>query len=70
MTLVPYTWRGRTYKTLDGLCRAVMRAHPHSSVGFDAAEMRVRDLRTGEVAVYSVTRNHPTANEVADQPIQ
>lgn len=41
LTLLPYTWRGRTYKTLRGLCTAVRAVHPGASVGFTADAMIV-----------------------------
>ena len=66
MVLLPYFWRGKTYKTINGICGAVMRAHPGCSVSFGQNEMHVR-LRGGPTYVYDVVRTLHGA-EIADLP--
>lgn len=62
----PYRWNGKTYKTITGLFRAVVRRHPGCSMSFGPAEMFVRS-RTRTEAVYAVTRA-PDANIIDNQP--
>jgi hypothetical protein len=50
-----YTWRGKTYKTINGFCRAVLRVHSGAAVSFGETEMLVR-WPTGPSYVYDVVR--------------
>lgn len=65
MTFSTYTWRGKTYKTLSGLCRAVMKVHANGAISFGEHEMHVRIMNTRATVVYDVTRT-PDNNLVAD----
>jgi len=66
--LTPYRWRGKTYKTVTGLCRAVIRAHGSVAVSFSRYGMHVHGLRDPKaIAVYIVERR-PDANVVANEP--
>jgi hypothetical protein len=42
LTLPTYTWRGKTYRSLGGLCRAVEKRHPGGAVSFGPQNMFVR----------------------------
>lgn len=80
--LTPYQWRGRTYKTVSGLFRAVAKTYPHASMSFGETEMHVkvkrseegqmRDrmnscaVRTHTTYVFDVTRG--PINIICDQP--
>lgn len=63
-TFTPYSWRGRTYRTLLGLCRAVLRTYPGGSVSFGADEMQVR-YRNGSFLSFYVDRGSTNAIDAA-----
>lgn len=70
LVLTPYTWRGKTYKDIRNLMRAVDKVHPASAISFEPARMRVRDCDTNAVTYYAVERRvgDAQANAVAAEP--
>lgn len=72
ITFLPYKWRRKTYKTVDGLCNAAIKAHPGCGVSFDKNKMYLTQYGTGKrevIATYAVERT-PEASIIADQPIE
>lgn len=70
-TIVPYTWRGKSYKTIRGLHNALLKAYPSCALSFGQGEMHLIWRDKGQVSkrlIFNVVRNHPTANEIAEQP--
>lgn len=69
MELIPYTWRGKTYKSFRGLFKAINARHPGCFISFDKDTMYIRNRKTGFGCKYPVKRNHPIANEIASEPL-
>lgn len=64
-----YSWRGRPYRTVTGLCRAVDRHywrlhHVSTSVSFDKEAMTVRLRRPGGTEVIQVDSYHVARGDV------
>lgn len=66
LVLTPYSWRGKSYKDIRNLMKAVDRVHPHSGISFSKNAMHVRDVRTGAVTNYAVERG--AVNAIASEP--
>lgn len=67
IVLTPYTWRGKTYKDIRNLFRAVDKVHPRASVSFTQRTMHVRDRDTNITVNYAVERG--TENAIAAEPM-
>lgn len=61
-----YHWRGRTYKTVLGLCRAVDRIYPNRGVSFGEFEMHVR-LADDTLLIFDVAREEGLST-ICDEP--
>ena len=66
LVLTPYSWRGKSYKDIRNLMKAVERVHPGCGTSFTATTMHVRDLRTNVVVSYAVERGE--VNAIAAEP--
>lgn len=70
LEFTPYSWRGKQYKDIRNLMRAVSKAHPNAGVGisFSSDFMHVRNTRTNEVTSYAVERG--SVNAIASEPVE
>ena len=66
LQLTPYSWRGKSYKDIRNLMKAVDRVHPSTSITFGPDTMHVRDRRTNTVTKYFVERG--AVNAIAAEP--
>lgn len=67
MIFLPYTWRGKSYKTVTGLGRAIFKAYPGAGYTFGESEMHINVRSTRTLYVFDVARTE-SVNEICDQP--
>lgn len=70
ITILPYIWRGKTYKSLKGVCNALNKHHGGGfAIGFDRDYVRLSNMQNREAPAirYQIARTE-AENIIADLP--